>query len=1449
MRRSTVGLATMLALAGVANAGENVVSKVTAHAEGGKTVIVVHGSATPSFTAYRLEKPARIVVDVADGKWSAAELGAGPVDVDTWAVNQMAAAQYSDDASRTARLMIGFKRPSTYDVKATGHDLVITVTPDEPMPAAAAVAPAATPAQVQASSAALAADAAKLEEARKKRVEAEAQVAATEQRRARAVEAEHDAQSRAGDADREAQAAKARAQAAKDELERVIAARKLEEQRLADVQKRTSTATAQSEAAHKEALAVQSDRARTAGDLQAEQARLARLRAEAVTLQRERELESKKLAETQAAARKAIVERQAHLAEVEQAARARQAESEAARAAEQRRADARAEEAARLAQAATAAERARTSENASREADKRANDALTRAHEAENAARSEALRLQSIKREAAAQAAETAAAQAKLAAARAELAKLTAAQETERARVDEARREAARVAAERAQAAERAEHAAALASGSLERMQQAEREARKIADERARESARLEQARRESAAVAATRAQELAKLEIARGEAARVEAARRAEEARLAQLKGEVLKQSDELKRQAELTRVAGDETRRQQEAARLASDEAKRQSEAAARASDEARRQSEAAARAGDEAKKQSEMAARAGAEARRQSEAARTAGSEAQRQKDENRKLNEAARLASVEAKRQQEAARLAGDEAQKQQEAARAAADEAQRLKDEAKRQQEAARAASDEAARARSELAQLTAAQAAERARLQSAQKDAARAAKQLAEVDAARIAAEKRAKAQAASAEASSAAASAETRARLEREQSDLLKQLAAERAQLAKKLETAQAEVARVSSEQQRKQAERAQLDEQLKAARAELARIEQATRERLAMVPTPAKVAAAQKPVVAARNSKDALPVDKVAARVRDVRFSDDADSERVILELLGNSEATVVRADEHGAVLKIARADLPKKLERTLDASALKGPIRSVSTYADVEDPGAVRVEVALAEGGPHAAPTLVRDGGTLTWEFPRSGTRSLAPAKVAAYGVTLPLQVAAASPAPTRPNVRQRKTFSGRRIDLDFKDADIGNILKLISDVGQVNIVAADDVKGTITIKLRDVPWDQALDVILRAKGLGMQREGNLIRVAPLAVLEKELEQQVARSKAAVELKPLDTRLIALSYADGTQILPRIQEVMSSRGHVSVDARTNQLIVTDVAANISLAEDLVRNLDTQTPQVLIEARIVEANTTFERDIGIQWGGNTINSTATGNPTGIVFPSTVGLGGGATDTATAVQGLQGAGAASPNFAVNMPAAVGTGSGGALGLTLGSVNGNYNINLRLSALENTGWVRIVSSPKIMTLDNIEATIEQGTSIPVSVVSAAGANTMFVDAKLNLTVKPHVTNEGSILMTVLITRNEPDFVNTAANGTPTIQKKQAHSQMLVRDGDTAVIGGIYTRNSGLSYTKVPWFAEIPVLGWLFKARKENDNRTELLIFITPRIINRSVVAR
>jgi type IV pilus assembly protein PilQ len=284
------------------------------------------------------------------------------------------------------------------------------------------------------------------------------------------------------------------------------------------------------------------------------------------------------------------------------------------------------------------------------------------------------------------------------------------------------------------------------------------------------------------------------------------------------------------------------------------------------------------------------------------------------------------------------------------------------------------------------------------------------------------------------------------------------------------------------------------------------------------------------------------------------------------------------------------------------------------------------------------------------------------------------------------------------------------------------------------------------------------------------------------------------------------------------------------------------------------LVRNLDTQTSQVVIEARIVEANSNFARQIGVQWGGTAFADTTHGNPTGLVFPYNVGVGGGADDGSSPLGGIvpgprTGTGVGgNPNFLVNMPAPAGLGTGSAIGLSLGSVAGAFNLNLRLSAMESTGAVRILSSPRITTMDNVQAFIEQGVSIPVSVVSAMGAQTQFVDAKLHLSVKPHVTNEGTISMVINVTRNEPDFVNTGARGDPSIQKKEAKTTMLVRDGDTAVIGGIYTRNTGLSNARVPFFSDIPVLGWFFRNRKENDNRSEFLVFITPRIVNRSRVA-
>jgi type IV pilus assembly protein PilQ len=493
------------------------------------------------------------------------------------------------------------------------------------------------------------------------------------------------------------------------------------------------------------------------------------------------------------------------------------------------------------------------------------------------------------------------------------------------------------------------------------------------------------------------------------------------------------------------------------------------------------------------------------------------------------------------------------------------------------------------------------------------------------------------------------------------------------------------------------------------------------------------------------------------------------------------------------------------------------------------------------AIDVQPTIVEGDPPPAST---------GEAPplrRPPSRVIARESAETLGSDETDQAGFLSVAPMQLAGARGRRFVGRRIDIDLRDADIHNVLRLLAEVGDVNIVAGDDVSGTVTIRMRNVPWDQALDVILAARGLGLQRNGNILRVAPQATLDKEREMAIERARQQQVLEPLETRLIPVSYAIAAEMAPRARELLSPRGTVSVDERTNVLIARDLAANLNQVERLVRSLDTQTPQVLVEARIVEATSTYLRDIGIQWGGDTSVGAATGNPTGLVFPSSIGVAGGASDGTTPTAGLSPVSrtVANPNFAVNLPAAVGTGSGGAIGLTLGSINGNININVRLSAAESQGTLRIVSSPRILTLDNREAIIAQGTLIPYSQVSAQGVQTAFQEAKLQLRVRPHVTADGSVSMHVRITRDEPDFNNTGARGDPTILKREAETDLLIPDGRTAVIGGIYTRNTGRNVEQVPLLGDIPILGVLFQRRRNSDRRTEMLIFLTPRIVNRA----
>jgi len=565
----------------------------------------------------------------------------------------------------------------------------------------------------------------------------------------------------------------------------------------------------------------------------------------------------------------------------------------------------------------------------------------------------------------------------------------------------------------------------------------------------------------------------------------------------------------------------------------------------------------------------------------------------------------------------------------------------------------------------------------------------------------------------------------------------------------------------------------------------------------------------------------------------------------------ERVVVTLNHAAAFRVVPGTSGPARLEIPESILASNIPATVAGDA-HSSVRSVTVrHAD----GKVYLDV---ERSPGVSATAIREGSRIVWLFSqadvaenaRPATRTIAREEavevdtdeVAAFLTDVPMEIVGA---------RGGRSYTGRHIDLDFKDADIHNILRLLSEVGSVNVITSDDVSGTVTIRMRDVPWDQALDVILQAKGLGMVRRGNLIRVAPLTVLEKERELAIARRKQQIELAPIETRLVSVSYADAATLAGRVGEMLTERGKVSVDERTNTLVVRDVAEALDDVEDLVRNLDSQTPQVLIEARIVEATSQFQREVGVQWGGDVTMTSATGNPTGLVFPADLTTAGGATDEKGSTAGLSPFVnlVPTPNYAVNLPAAVGTGAGGALGLSLGSIAGNLNINVRLSAAESSGSVRIISSPRILTLDNHDAHIAQGTMIPYSQISAQGIQTAFQEAKLELAVRPHVTSDGAVSMEVKINRDEPDFTRTSARGDPTILKREAETSLLVQDGHTAVIGGIYTRNTGRTVTQVPFFGDIPIIGILFQSRRSRDDRNELLIFLTPRIANRAEALR
>jgi type IV pilus assembly protein PilQ len=569
-------------------------------------------------------------------------------------------------------------------------------------------------------------------------------------------------------------------------------------------------------------------------------------------------------------------------------------------------------------------------------------------------------------------------------------------------------------------------------------------------------------------------------------------------------------------------------------------------------------------------------------------------------------------------------------------------------------------------------------------------------------------------------------------------------------------------------------------------------------------------------------------------LPVRGGLAEVLSVDFKEAQEGGAVQLALRGSAQWTVDRPDSKTAVLNLSGVRIAKQLERSLDTSALQTPVQMVSAFAVPGKGDQVRVVVASQSP---IEQSVTERPGALLWRLRAAGQTEQVTLEQRAAGFSTEAEEVAEEGAP-----QQRRNYVGKRVSFEFKDIDIHNLLRIIAEISKKNVVVADDVTGKITIRLRNVPWDQALDLVLRSKSLGKEEFGNIIRVAPLATLEAEARARAERRKNIINSTPLAVSLIPVNYATASEMAPRVKEVLSERGNVTIDQRTNTLIVRDLPDNMGKVRSLVASLDLQTPQVLIESRIVEASTRFAREVGIQWGGQGLMSGATGNPTGLVFPSSVAVTGGIVG--------QGPGNPNPaNYAVSLPVGAGPGSGGAVGLAFGSAGGAVQLNLRLSALEAQGTVKTISAPKVTTLDNSVARIAQGVSIPFSQVSAAGANTQFVEAQLSLEVTPHITRDGSILMKLMAQNNQPDPANTGANGQPGISRKEATTQVLVKDGETTVIGGIYVRNGSTNEAGLPILSRIPVIGFFFRNHRELEIKNELLIFITPRILNRVAVAQ
>ena len=563
----------------------------------------------------------------------------------------------------------------------------------------------------------------------------------------------------------------------------------------------------------------------------------------------------------------------------------------------------------------------------------------------------------------------------------------------------------------------------------------------------------------------------------------------------------------------------------------------------------------------------------------------------------------------------------------------------------------------------------------------------------------------------------------------------------------------------------------------------------------------------------------------------------LRDIDFRRGPDGAgRVIVSLASTQVGVDIRQQGQSLVVEFLRSSLPDNLRRRLDVSDFGTPVQSIATFQSGER---VRMVVEPRGAWEHSA-----------YQSDNQFVLEVRPMKIDPNKLT------------------QGPGYTGEKLSLNFQNIEVRALLQVIADFTNFNVVTSDTVTGTVTLRLKDVPWDQALDIIMQSKGLGVRKTGNVLWIAPKDELAAKEQVELEAKKKIAELEPLRTQSFQLNYTKaedvargltgqmqssstggGTQT--QTSRILTPRGSVVWESRTNQLFVSDIPSKLEEIQALIAKIDIPVRQVLIEARIVEAEDTFGRTLGVKLGAVDLRGLTGGIPGyKLGGGNYVQIGGNYVSASKQLGLMEEKIDVVETQMVNLPAnasALGSQSAATIALSLFSPTANRLLNLELSALEADGKGKIVSSPRVITSDQTKAVIEQGEEIPYQVATSSGATSIqFKKASLRLEVTPQITPEGSVIMNLDVSKDSRGTLTTAG---PAINTKHAQTQVLVENGGTVVIGGIFTQNDRTDVNKVPLLGDVPVLGHLFRNTTRVSNKTELLIFITPKIVTERPTTR